>query len=120
MSKYNTFLVLFIISSIAAVLFFIFYIQAIFGIVATAHKYGNNDTDPFEILSNIFSPQLLISIVVAGITGLAYRIQAIVLVVRNKTVKDGEKALWIVGFIIMGFITAIVFLIMAKGRKYVD
>ena len=35
-------------------------------------------------------------------------------------VKDGEKALWIIGFILMGFITAIVFLIMAKGKKFVE
>ena len=120
MSRYNIFLTLFIISVVAAVAFFIFYIQAIFGIVSTAHKYNGDVPDGFEMMSSIFSPQLLISLVIAGIASLAYRIQGIVLVARNKTVSDGEKALWIVGFVIMGFITAIVFLILAKGRKFVE
>jgi type III secretory pathway component EscV len=33
---------------------------------------------------------------------------------------DGEKALWIIGFIIMGFITCIVFLVLAKGKKLTE
>ena len=44
-----------------------------------------------------------------ALTGLAYRILGIVYTVRNKTVSDGEKALWIIGFILMGFVTSIVF-----------
>ena len=57
---------------------------------------------------------------VLGLSSLAYRILGIVYVAKSKTVSDGEKALWIVGFIIMGFITGIVFLVMAKGRKFVE
>lgn len=120
MSRYNIFLTLFIISVVAAVAFFIFYIQSIFGFVSTAQKYGSEAPDAFETFSSIFTPQLIFSIIAAGVTGLAYRIQGIVMVAKNKTVTDGEKALWIVGFLIMGFITAIVFLVMAKGRKFVD
>jgi tetrahydromethanopterin S-methyltransferase subunit F len=41
-------------------------------------------------------------------------------VAKNSSVSDGEKALWIIGFIIMGFVTAIVFLIMAKDKKFVE
>jgi tetrahydromethanopterin S-methyltransferase subunit F len=120
MSKYNTFLLLFVISSVAAILFFIFYMQAIFGFMGHVREYSDGASDPLEVFSNIFTPQVIFSIVVAAVAGLAYRTQGIVLVARNKTVKDGEKALWIVGFVIMGFITGIVFLVMAKGKKYVD
>ena len=52
--------------------------------------------------------------------GLTYRILGIVHVARTKIISDGEKALWIVGFVILGFITAIVFLVMAKSRKLVE
>lgn len=80
----------------------------------------DSDPNPVGILSILFSPQVVISGLVLAISSLVYRIQGIVYVARNKTVSDGEKALWIVGFILMGFVTAIVFLIMAKGRKFVD
>lgn len=121
MSKYNTFLAIFIISVIAGIVCLVFYLQGIFNVVSDAHKYNNESpADGFEIMSTLFTPQLLISFVITAAASLAYRIYGIVLVAKNKAVKDGEKAIWIVGFLIMGFIAAIVFLIMAKGRKFTD
>lgn len=119
MSRYNLFLLLFIISTAAAILFFIFYIQAIFGFAFNDHDYIHSRT-PWEFFGRIFSPQVVLSIVIAGITSLASRILGIVMVAKNNTVADGEKALWIIGFVIMSFITSIVFLIMAKGRKFAE
>ena len=118
MSKYNTFLTVFIISIVALIFFLVFYLNAIFSIAFHAHEYENMDA--FEAISTILSPSVLISGLIMGISSLVYRILGIVHVARSKTVTDGEKALWIIGFIIMGFITAIVFLIMAKGRKFVE
>ena len=118
MSKYNIFLLLFISSTAAAILFFIFYIQAIFGFAFNDHDYLRNTRTPWEFFGRIFSPQVVVTIIIAGITSLAYRIMGIVLVAKNKVVSDGEKALWIVGFVIMSFITSIVFLILAKNRKF--
>jgi hypothetical protein len=118
MNKYNTFLAVFIISAIAFIFFFIFYLNAIFGIVFHLHEH--TEPDPFEIFSTIFSPAVIISAIVLGVTSLVYRILGIVYVAKNKIVSDGEKALWIIGFILMGFVTAIVFLVMAKGRKFVE
>ena len=118
MSKYNSFLTIFIISVVSMIVFFIFYINAFVGLVHSMRDYVK--PDPMGVFSTIFSPQVVISGLVLAISSLAYRIQGIVYVARNKTVSDGEKALWIVGFILMGFVTAIVFLIMAKGRKFVD
>jgi hypothetical protein len=120
MSKYNTFLTVFIISTVAMIFFMVFYIQGIFGLVTNMEELKGEDPNPFLILNTIFSPAIIISAIVLGFSSLAYRIMGIVHVARNKTVKDGEKALWIVGFILMGFVTGIVFLVMAKGRKFVD
>ena len=120
MSKYNTFLTLFIVSIVSMILFLVFYFQAIFGLVFNAGNINRLDAHPFEVLRQIFSPAVVISFIIMMLSGLLYRIQGIVLVARNKIVTDGEKALWIIGFVLLGFITAIVFLIMAKGKKYVD
>jgi Na+/proline symporter len=120
MTKYNTFLTVFIISVIALIIFLFFYLQAIFGFIKMADGFNKEDPSPFLIFNTIFSPQVIISALILGFSSLAYRILGIVHVARNKTVKDGEKALWIIGFILMGFVTAIVFLVMAKGRNFVE
>jgi Na+/proline symporter len=120
MTKYNTFLCFFIIAVVAMIVFFVFYLQAIFGFAFNLHDMERGHPNPFEFFSRLFTPQVIISGMVMGIASLTYRILGIVHVAKNKTAKDGEKALWIVGFIIMGFVTAIVFLVMAKGRKFVD
>ncbi len=120
MTKYNAFLTIFIISVISMVVFFIFYFNAIFSLITSMHELNGEDTNPFAVFSTLFSPAVIISGAVLAVSSLIYRIIGIVYVARNKVVKDGEKALWIVGFILMGFITAIVFLVMAKGRNFVD
>jgi len=120
MSRYNTFLAVYIISIIAMITFFVFYIQAIFGFALNLEELETHNPDPFHFFSRIFSPPVVISAIVMGLSSLLYRVLGIVHVARNKTVNDGEKALWIIGFVIMGFVTAIVFLVMAKGRKFVD
>jgi len=120
MTKYNTFLTVFIVSIIALIFFLVFYIQGIFELVYTIDDLKGDEPSPFLILNTLFNPAVLISAIILGISSLVYRVLGIVYVARNKTVNDGEKALWIIGFIIMGFITGIVFLIMAKGRKFVD
>ncbi len=120
MTKYNTFLTVFVLSAIALVVFIIFYFQAIFGFAFSFQEKRPYSPNPVDVLAGIFTPAVIISCAVMIITSLVYRILGIVHVARNKNVSDGEKALWIVGFIIMGFVTAIVFLIMAKGKKFVE
>jgi tellurite resistance protein TehA-like permease len=111
---------MFIISVIAIIVFIISYIHGIMGLILTMEEFKDTDPNPILIFNTIFSPAVIISGVILGISSLVYRVLGIVYVARNKNVSDGEKALWIVGFIIMGFVTAIVFLIMAKGKKFVD
>jgi len=120
MTKYNAFLTVFIVSVIALIFFMIFYFQAIFGFAITIEEHEKYGMNPVSVLSSIFTPEVIISGALMIFSSLLYRIMGIVHVARNKNVSDGEKALWIVGFIIMGFVTAIVFLILAKGKKFVE
>jgi hypothetical protein len=115
--KYNTFLWVFILSIVAGIVFLAFYVQAIISIAKMG--INENEPDPFSILGQIFNPAVLLSLLAALVTGLAYRIMGIVWVAKNKTASGGEKALWIVGFIILGFVTGIVFLALAKSRKLI-
>jgi hypothetical protein len=120
MIRYNTFLLVFIISIITAITSAIFYFQSIFKFIKQVEYQDKNIISPFEMLSTIFTPQLLITVAIAAAAGLTYRIYAIVSITRNKTISDGEKALWIVGFILIGFVTAIVYLALAKGKKLAE
>jgi hypothetical protein len=116
--KYNTFLWVFILSIISGIVFLVYYMQAIFSIARMGIQH-ETAPDPFAMLATIFTPEVIISLAVAAITGLVYRIIGIVCVVKNKIASGGEKALWIVGFILLGFVTGIVFLALAKSRKLV-
>ena len=116
MIKYNTFLFLFILTIIAFCVFMGFYIKGIFSVVLQAQD--NPHANPFEVLSTIFSPAVVISLIILVVSSLICRIMGIVAVAKSKTITDGEKAFWIIGFILMGFITSIIFLIMAKGKQF--
>ncbi len=118
MNRYNVFLSLFILAIISFIVFFYFYLNAILTIIAQSHEHISQD--PFEVFSNFFNPGILIAGLVLAFSSLAYRILGIVYVAKNKTASDGEKALWIIGFILFGFVTAIVFLILARSRHFLD
>jgi len=118
MRKYAVFLTLFIISVIACCFLIGFYIKAILSVVVLTHD--NPKPDPFEILSTIFSPALIFSLVIAVVASLINRIIGVVAVVKSKAVSDGEKVVWVLGFVFMSFITSIVFLIMARGKKFME
>jgi hypothetical protein len=120
MTKYNTFLVLFILSIASLIVFMVFYLQAIFGFMNTVGEHAPHGTNAISVLADIFTPGVIVSGGIMALTSLFYRVLGIIRVAKSKTVSDGEKALWIVGFVIMGFITAIVFLVMAKGKQFVD
>lgn len=120
MSKYSAFLAIFLISVVATIIFLIYNLQGIMELVSNAPRYEQQEPPPAEVIGTIFNPPMVISGIILLITSLVYRIMGIVYVARNKEVKDGEKALWIVGFVFMGFITAIVFLILAKGKKFTE
>ncbi len=116
--KYKTFLWVFILSMISGIIFLVFYLKAIFSIVK--HSAYNQEPNPFAILEDLFTPVVIISFIVMVATSLAYRIMGIVAVAKNKVASGGEKALWIVGFVLLGFITGIAFLALAKSRKLVE
>jgi hypothetical protein len=92
-----------------------FYISSIFSLMVHEHEYSGY---PFEILKEIFSVSVMIGLVVLALSSLAVRIMGIVAVAKSNTISDGEKALWIIGFVLLSFITSIVFLVMAKGKGF--
>ncbi|HQW84754.1 MAG TPA: hypothetical protein PK987_09845 [Ferruginibacter sp.] len=120
MTKYKTFLTVFIISVIAMIALIICYFNAIFNLISLMHDLPGEEPSPISILNTIFDPSVILSLITFGLSSLFYRIIGIVCVAKNKVVSDGEKALWIIGFVLMGFITAIVFLVMAKGKNFVE
>lgn len=119
MNRYTTFLLFFIISTLAFIVFMVVYLQAVFNMMTVLSNDISSHANPFFVFGILFTPAVIISGILQLVASLVYRILGIVYVAKNKTISDGEKALWIVGFILMGFITAIVFLVMAKGRKFV-
>lgn len=120
MSKYNSFLALFIISAVACIILLAVNFNNILSFIIRMEENENAEPSLREIVYTFFNPGFLISVIIFGISNLVYRVLGIVYVAQSKTVSDGEKALWIIGFIVMGFITAIVFLVMAKGRKFTE
>ncbi len=116
MIKYNTFLILFITSVIVSLVFVVFYIHSISSVMLHEQEY--TDQHPFEVMRYLFSVPVIISLIVLVTSNLAYRITGIVAVAKSNTVSDGEKALWIIGFVLLSFITSIVFLILAKGKGF--
>jgi hypothetical protein len=118
MNKYTTFLLLFIISTIAVIVFLVFYLQGIFAFVI--HASEHREPNPLELFNTVFNPAVIISFAVAAGASLINRIMAIVMIAKNKIVSDGEKVMWILGFVFMSFVASIVFLIMAKGKKFTE
>lgn len=62
---------------------------------------------------------MLISLAVLMISGLLYKVLGIIFVARNSKLQGGEQAIWIIGFVLFGFITAIVFMAIGKSRGLV-
>jgi len=116
MNKYNTFLLLFI-AEVMAFCFFIYNYLRIFIAFAMDTSRARH-ADPFVLLAEILNPVIVISFIVLVITSLLTRIFGIIAIAKNKTVTEGEKIIWILGFGFMSFITSIIFLFMAKKRGF--
>ncbi len=114
MSSYRIFIVCFCISAIAFGVFIASYLQSLFQIIQMADSM---DSRPAEVFSLLFSPTWIISLVVMAIANLVYRVLGIIFVARNPGLEGGEKAIWIIGFVLLSFITGIVFMAMASSRN---
>jgi len=77
------------------------------------------DPDPLQVFQTIFSIKLIISIAVAALGSFVIRILGIVIVAKSDAVSENEKVFWIIGFALMTFITSIIFLILARSKKFV-
>lgn len=120
MNQYRLFVAAFIISVIAIVVFFTTYIDGLMNVMRVAARNEDMPIDPFYFFKTIFSPFMLIALAVLMISSLLFRILGIIFVARNSTLQGGEQAIWIVGFVLFGFITAIVFMAIGKSRGLVS
>jgi hypothetical protein len=117
MSRYQVFVSAFIISIIAFVIFITAHVYGIFNMIRSAETYAGSPADPFQMFSTIFSPVWIISMLLLMATGLLYRVLGIIFTANNTKMESGEKALWIIGFVIFGFITAIVFMALRNSKN---
>lgn len=117
MTLYRFYIVAFFLSIIAFFVFIVQYLQ--FFSQLFTHGMFSGQQNPEQIFQLIFSPLLIISAIVMGVASLAYKIIGIVFIAQKKDLPGGEQALWIIGFIFMGFITAIVFMALAKTKQLV-
>lgn len=118
MKQYRLFILSFIISIIAMIVFFASYFNGIMNMVRITSTHQHIQ-DPFFFFNTLFSPLFFISLAISGLASLTYRILGIVAIARTTNLQGGEQALWIIGFVLFGFITAIVFMAMGKGRNVV-
>lgn len=117
---YKIFKLAFFISLLGLAAFFVSYFMNIMDLVRNAEQLQEyNNSDPGYILKTLFSPTMLTSLIITTIAQLTYIILGIVFVVRNKNIQDTERVLWILGFLLVGFVTAIVFMILNKSRRLV-
>jgi tetrahydromethanopterin S-methyltransferase subunit F len=114
MNAYRIFILCFCASTLALGVFLFSYIQSIAQIIQMADSLEGR---PSEIFSLLFSPTWIIALLVMAIGSLAYRVLGIIFIARNPNLEGGEKAIWIIGFVILSFITAIVFMAMASSRN---
>ncbi|MFA6057163.1 MAG: hypothetical protein WC756_03110 [Taibaiella sp.] len=120
MNQYRLFIAAFIISIVAMVIFFATYFNGLMNVMHVAVHNEGIPVDPFYFFKTLFSPLMLTALAVLIISGLLYKVLGIIFVARNPKLPGGEQAIWIIGFVLFGFITAIVFMAIGKSRGLVS
>lgn len=116
---YHLLIVTFILSNIAGILLVVFYFQAIadlFGGLDAMAIGAPQEPDPSDVFRFFFGPKIVLSFLVLTVSSLANTIIGIVLIARNRTVSPDAKVLWILGFILLGFVTNIVFFALRRSN----
>lgn len=115
MSLYRVFIISFCLTVLALGVFLYSYFQALFDILQMVGEQP--DIKPAEVFARLFTPVWLISLLVLVVASMLYRVLGIVFIVRNPNLDGGEKAMWVIGFVLLSFIAAIVFMAMASSRN---
>lgn len=129
---YRVLVVTFIVTIVAGIVAGISYFQAMFHLLQTmpggTQALGQVSDDevlrmgpsPEEIINIFFSPILLISAMLALLAGLANTIIGIIITVSNTSMRSQNRVFWILGFILFGFITNIVFFALKNSNNLLD
>ncbi|WP_118973421.1 hypothetical protein [Taibaiella koreensis] len=105
MSLYRLFVIAFVLSALSFGVFVYYYIHLVTDMLQAVHKVAPGQL-PESMLRDMFSPGIFIAATVLGLSGMLYRVLGIVFIARNPLLEGGEKVMWILGFVLMGFITA--------------
>lgn len=116
MQLYKIFVIAFIAALIAAVVLGVSYFMSMMNLMAHANEL-DNEKNPAVVFGMLFTPLTIISTVLVILATFTYKILGIIFVARNPNVDSTEKIIWILGFIIFGFITAIIFMALQKSRN---
>lgn len=120
MTKYQIFVIAFIVSIVASIIMIVGYVNFFSSMISNIQHFEEEvNQNPAYFFNTFFSPTMMISMIVASIAALVYIILGIVFVVQKPGVSSGEMILWIIGFLFFGFITAIVFMIVKDSRNLV-
>lgn len=115
---YKIFKTTFFLSILFGILLMVFYIKNIMSLSTLEMPVPDDSgmVNPFSIFSQIFTPTILILYILTLICNLTYMIIGIIFIVRKEPMNGTEKAFWIIGFLMLGFITAIVFMVLNKSK----
>lgn len=113
MSLYRIFVLAFILSALSMGVFLFYYVHMVVDLVTMTGAQG---PEPAALFSHLFAPTIIIPGIILGISSLLYRILGIVFIARNPLLEGGEKVVWILGFVMLGLITGIVFMATASSR----
>lgn len=111
---YRIFVIAFIVSALALVVFAYYYVHLITDLVQATDAPGAGY--PQSVFRDLFSPGIIIPGIILGVCSLLYRILGIIFIARNPLLEGGEKVIWILGFVGLGFITGIIFMATASSR----
>ena len=115
MKLYKPFIIAFIVSAIAMVVFFIAHFQMFFSLINEVQT--NEPENPAEIFSMMLSPMWIGSLILLILSSVTYQVLGIIMIAKNPNIDSTDRVLWILGFVFMAFITAIIFMALQKSKN---
>lgn len=115
MKLYKPFVIAFILSVVALIVFMVVHFQTMFSFIKNAETM--NPESPSEVFGMIFTPMWIASFILLILSSLTYQILGVIMIVKNPNINSTDRVLWILGFVMMAFITAIIFMALRKSKN---
>lgn len=115
MKLYKPFVIAFIVSVVALIVFMVVHFQTMFSFIKNAETM--KPESPLEVFGMIFTPMWIASFILLILSSLTYQILGVIMIVKNPNINSTDRVLWILGFVMMAFITAIIFMALRKSKN---